>query len=636
MENLNDKQKEAVLYTEGPLLIVAGAGAGKTKTIVERIIHLMKQGVSGDSILGITFTNKAAAEMRERVASQLKEGPMPLLKTFHSLAVKIIRENAQSANLSKSFSILDSSETDSRIKSALKNLGYEPKEIGPDKIKKIISRAKHDLLTPESLEDGANKHLDEIAASVWREYERECRKDGVLDFDDLLVECYKLLTRPDIRNFYHKTFKYLHVDEYQDTNNLEYNIVKMLVGPDRNLCVVGDADQNIYGWRGANIQNILRFERDWPEAKIVFLEQNYRSTKTILELANNVIEKNTLRIPKILRTENGDGEMVTYSVTLNETAEAHYVANKSLELIASGIKPENIAVLYRANFQSRVIEEAMLAQNVPYTVLGVRFFERKEVKDLISYLRAGIDQSVLGEVKRIINSPSRGLGKVTMAKIFSGLTDELPAKAKMAVLNFYKILDDIKDFMEKNPPSATVKYAITRSGLEADLSDNTDSGVDRLENLEELVTLARKFDHLGNIDGMIAFLDDAALHSDADTLNNKEKAQGVRLMTVHASKGLEFDTVFIVGLEEDLFPHPRVYQAMRIEDKEEERRLFYVALTRAKRKLFMTGAKVRTIYGKREFRLPSEFLTGLPSELIEYENNADFEFESEDGEIHIL
>lgn len=635
MENLNDKQKEAVMCTEGPLLIVAGAGAGKTKTIVERIIHLIKQGTKGENILGITFTNKAAAEMRERVESKIKEGSMPVLKTFHSLSVKIIRENAQAAGLSKSFSILDGGESDSRMKQALKNLGYDPKEIAPDKIKRIIAKAKQDLLTPESLEDNAKSSMEEIASSVWREYEKECRKDGVLDFDDLLVVCYKLLTRPDIRNFYHQTFKYVHVDEYQDTNNLEYNIVKMLVGPDRNLCVVGDADQNIYGWRGANIQNILRFERDWPGAKIVFLEQNYRSTKTILELANHTIEKNTLRIPKILRTENEDGEQATYVVTYNEMAEGHYVANECLNLIASGIRPEDIAILYRANFQSRVIEEAMLGNSVPYTVLGVRFFDRKEVKDLISYLRAGMDKSILGEVKRIINSPARGLGKVAVAKIFSEQLDTLPPKTKLTVLNFYKILDDLFDFMQKNPPSATVKYAITRSGLEADLSDNTDSGVERLENLEELVTLAKKFDHLGNVEGMTAFLDEAALHSDADTLD-KAKSTGVRLMTVHSSKGLEFDTVFIVGLEMDLFPHSRVREAMRVEDKEEERRLFYVALTRAKRKLYLSTANVRTIYGNREFRIPSEFLTGLPSELIKFEGGASYGGESQEDEIHIL
>jgi len=623
------------MFTEGPLLIVAGAGAGKTKTIVERIIHLIKTGTSGDNILGITFTNKAATEMRERVEAKIKDGKMPVLKTFHSLSVKIIRENAGSAGLSKNFSILDSGESDSRIKQVLKNLGYDPKEIAPDKIKRIISKAKQDLLTPESLEDGAKNNLEETASSVWREYEKECRKDGVLDFDDLLVVCYKLLTRPDIRNFYHKMFKYVHVDEYQDTNNLEYNIVKMLVGPERNLCVVGDADQNIYGWRGANIQNILRFERDWPGAKIVFLEQNYRSTKTILELANHTIEKNTLRIPKILMTENADGEQATYAVTYNEMAEGHYVANQCLNLMASGIRPESIAVLYRANFQSRVIEEAMLANSVPYTVLGVRFFERKEVKDLISYLRAGMDKTILGEVKRIINSPARGLGKVAVAKIFSGQLETLPPKTRQVVANFYKILDDLNEFMKINPPSATVKYAMTRTGLEADLNDNTDGGVERLENLEELVTLAKKFDHLGNVEGMIAFLDEAALHSDADTLD-KAKSNGVRLMTVHSSKGLEFDTVFIVGLEMDLFPHSRIREAMRVEDKEEERRLFYVALTRAKRKLFLSTANVRTIYGNREFRIPSEFLTGLPSELIKFEGGADYGGESQDDEIHII
>lgn len=632
MENLNEKQKEAVLQTQGPLLIVAGAGAGKTKTIIERMINLIENNVKAENILGITFTNKAAKEMKDRIEAKLPNQTLPTLKTFHSLSVKIIRENGESFGLSKNFSILDEDESIKRIKSSLKNLGFDPKEIRVEKIKKIISKAKQDLLTPEMLEKELKNNLKEITPAVWRDYEKECQKDKVLDFDDLLVYCYKILSRPDIRDKYHNIYKYIHVDEYQDTNNLEYNIVRLLVGPQKNICVVGDADQNIYSWRGSKIENILRFEKDWPEAKIIFLEENYRSTKTILELANKAIEKNTLRIPKILTTQNKKGDKAHYALLYNETNEAHYVANKCLELISSGCMPENIAILYRANFQSRAIEEAMISNNVPYTVLGTRFFERKEVKDLISYLKASLDKTVIGEIKRIINTPPRGLGKLAVLKIFSNQSESLTPKNKQALISFYKILDDINIFMQKNPPSKTVKYAIDRSGLRQDLEDKTEENMRRIENMEELATIAFRFDYLGNQDGMLAFLDEVSLHNDQDDM---EKGKGVRLMTVHASKGLEFENVFIVGLEEGLFPHERIYTSSKIDEAEEERRLFYVALTRAKKKIFMTSAQIRTIFGNKETRIPSEFLSDLPSELIQYENETDFD-NKQNKDIYII
>lgn len=624
MENLNERQKEAVMTTEGPLLIVAGAGAGKTKTIVERIIYLLEKGVSAENILGITFTNKAASEMRERVLAKIKNGQSPVLKTFHSLAVRIIRENSESINLNKNFSILDDVESKKRIRDAIKELGFDPKEVGVDKIRGKISNSKQELLTPDALLEGARNDSEKLTSLVWKNYEVSCREDAVLDFDDLLLECYKILSIPKIRNLYHQKFEYIHVDEYQDTNNLEYNIVKLLVGPKKNICVVGDADQNIYGWRGANIQNILRFEQDWPEAKIIFLEQNYRSTKTILELANKAIEKNTLRIPKNLTTENENGEMATYALLPNETAEAFYVAQKCQEFIAQGVRPEDIAVLYRANFQSRSLEEIMIAENIPYTVLGVRFFERKEIKDLISYLRASFDSSVLGEIKRIINTPSRGIGKVAMTKIFSNQFENLPPKTQIAVTEFYKILKDIKKFLEKNPPSEVIKYAIERSGLYANFKNEGDEGQERIENMEELISLGRRFDHLEKPNGMLAFLDEVSLHSDQDDLDEKDKSNGVRLMTIHASKGLEFENVFIVGLEEGLFPHQRIYETKKIEDAEEERRLFYVALTRAKKKIFLTSANIRIVHGNIERRFPSEFLSDLPSEFLKSENDANF------------
>lgn len=618
LEGLNERQKEAAMHTDGPLLIVAGAGAGKTKTLMARMAHLMESGVPGGAILGITFTNKAAGEMRERIRALVPQplgGEYPILCTFHSLGVKILRKEFRSANLPSHFSILDDDDRRARVKDAARGEGLDPKEIPLDLILHIISREKLALSTPEELEYRATRAHDALAARVWRRYAEMCRREGVLDFDDLLVETVRLLLRPDMAEKYQKIFRYIHVDEYQDTSDLEYRLIRLLVGENENLCVVGDADQNIYSWRGANIENIIRFERDFRGAKTVFLEENYRSTKTILDLANAVIAKNTVRIPKNLFTSLPDGEQAVYTFCRDEIDEGNAVAEEALTLMHEGIPYEEMAVLYRTNFQSRAIEEAMLSHGIPYQVVGVRFFERKEVKDVIAYIRAALNPAGLSDIKRILNTPPRGLGKVALAKIFAGAVKDLPLKAQAKINSFYALLSKIAEKAKTSKPSETVRYTIIESGLREMLLEDP-SGEERLLNIEELATLAARYDHLPAEEGIRLFLDEAVLRSDQDELEEKNARPGVRLMTVHAAKGLEFEAVFVVGMEDGLFPHSRGAMAEKLEDREEERRLFYVALTRGKKRLYLSSARTRTLFGKREFRVPSEFLSDLPPHLI--------------------
>lgn len=624
-ETLNDKQKEAVLYTKGPLLIVAGAGAGKTKTITSRIMHLIHSGVDPESILAITFTNKAAKEMRDRVLDMLEKREhgfdltsynekIPFISTFHSLGVYIIKENAHLIGLNKYFSILDESDAISNIKSIMKDLDIDPKENEPKKIKSIISRSKGDFVTVESFSQNSNGHFQDMVARIWREYEARNKKEKSLDFDDLLLEAVLILKKyPEIKNEYQNRWQYIHIDEYQDTNEVQYELTKLLVGKDENICVVGDTDQNIYSWRGANIKNMLHFEKDFPSAKIVMLEQNYRSTKTIIEAANCIIEKNQYRVPKNLFTENEEGESIAICEAFDEQAESMYVANKIDELLEN-IDPEEIAVLYRANFQSRVLEESFLQKQIPYQVLGTKFFDRKEIKDVLAYLRASYNQENLSDIKRIINFPARGLGKVTIVKLFSGQKNELPKKTQDKIDNFYKILNDIFEFAEKNKPSDIVKFIIEKTGIKTELESGSNDDLEKLENIMELVTLALKYDN--QINGVEKLLEDASLYSDQDTL--LQKSRGVRLMTVHASKGLEFKYVFVTGLEQDLFPHTKDGSRVK-EDKEEERRLFYVAITRAREKLFLTYASLRTIFGMKQINSPSEFIYDIPAQLTSFE-----------------
>jgi DNA helicase II / ATP-dependent DNA helicase PcrA len=626
--NLNTEQQKAVDATEGPVLILAGAGAGKTKTIVERIKHLVRKGVNPSSILAITFTNKAAKEMRERIERGLAEDPTinrpismterPFVSTFHSLGVHILREHAQLAGLKRHFAILDRDDSKKAVKEALEKLGLDPKENEPGKILSIISREKGRGMDAEGFrERGARGYVAEVVAAVWPEYEKILSRDNSLDFDDLLLKTEQLLRKEkSVRDHYHRIWKYVHIDEYQDTNRVQYEISKMLVGPEHNVCAVGDIDQNIYSWRGAELKNILAFETDYPDTLVITLEENYRSTKNILEAANVVIEKNKVRKKKNLFTGNGAGDKITVSGNLDEAAEASYIAYTAMQMIEKGTPPDEIAVLYRANFQSRVLEEAFMHRGVPYQILGLRFFERREVKDIIAYLRAALTPESLADLKRIINTPARGIGKTTLVKIFSGMEDGLPPAMKSKISNFRALLAEIARFSKEKTPSETVAFIIKESGLENEYKTTGEDGAARLENAYELVSFAARYDSLAPEEGILQFLTDAALQSDQDELKEEQKA--VRLMTVHASKGLEFEVVFITGLEVGLFPHEKAgAENLTPEEQEEERRLFYVALTRAKKKVFLSYAQLRTIFGRQQVNMPSEFIADIPEDLIE-------------------
>jgi DNA helicase-2/ATP-dependent DNA helicase PcrA len=1004
LKGLNGKQREAALHKEGPLLVVAGAGAGKTKTITHRIVNLIRSGVKPEQILAVTFTNKAAKEMRERIIGEIKKNTqgqdsIPFVSTFHSLGVYIIKENARFLGLTRHFTILDEGDATSLIKDIIKEIGIDPKMYDPKKIKNIISREKGKFTHLEDYAEKESSVLGRIVAQVWNLYEKQKIKENSLDFDDLLLKATKLLKeKEEIRKNYQEKWTHIHIDEYQDTNEVQYLMSKLLCGENKNICVVGDTDQCltkgtkikmadgslkliekikkgdfvlsnhgsgdfrpakiiknktlnfkenlicietknkkiitstpdhihfagyrlgitpqiylnylmykkdigwrigttsvytkgqrksvigfiqrsnqehadavwviathdtekkariqeykfslkyqiptipftprkgfsfngyvndyaslkeifssfntensalkllsdiglsrnyphhqpqahnsnrrninvtlcadkrsktpmhlistfgndvvgrkklesiglsvrsakkgtnnwrfetayadygkaclmatkiasvfpevnlvfrarlgviknntkdsnslpcipassimagmalftengydivekisripmqktkvfdldvekthnfianeivthncIYSWRGANIKNILTFEKDYPNAKIILLEQNYRSTKNILEAANEIIKKNKYRPDKNLFTDNVEGEKIGLYEALDETDEAEFVATKILEILDGAKnslgKSENIlssvAILYRANFQSRALEEAMLRYNIPYQVLGIKFFERKEIKDTLAYLRAALNPKSLSDIKRIINFPARGIGKATLMKIFAGQKDSLPAKMLIKIQNFYELLEEIKKKIQNTKVSEVIKFVVKKSGIEEELQSGGEEEMERLENIKELATLALKYDNLENGMGVEKLLEDAALASDQDSLDalieKKKEKNAVKLMTVHASKGLEFKYVFITGLEDGLFPHERQDERETKEDQEEERRLFYVALTRAKEKLFLSFANYRTIFGSRQINAPSEFLSDIPADLIEKE-----------------
>lgn len=629
-ENLNPEQKKAVTSIEGPLLILAGAGAGKTKTITERIGHLVHTGIAPSSILAITFTNKAAKEMRERIEQKFRDDKAlnrpvsmferPFISTFHSLGVHILREQSREVGIKKYFVIFDRDDSKKAIKEALLILGLDPKTHDPARLIGIISKEKgqgNNARDYSANEEGG--YFKNVVSQVWPEYEKILTRDNALDFDDLLLKTMNLLSsNTAVREYYQKTWKHIHIDEYQDTNRVQYEISRLLVGKDKNICVVGDIDQNIYSWRGADIKNILDFEKDYPDAKVITLEENYRSTKNILEAANTVIEKNKIRRKKNLFTSNTSGDKIGLFQGLDEVSEAGFIALKTREIIKKGTSPEEIAVLYRANFQSRVLEEAFMSQGIPYQILGTRFFDRKEIKDIISYLRSALNPDSLSDLKRIINVPTRGIGKTTIAKIFSGNESSLTSAIQTKLVNFRALLEKIEKTSKEKKLSETISFIIKVVGLEEEWKDSGDDGVARLENAYELSNFASKYDHLPPEESVLNFLTDVALQSDQDEMNDEEKA--VRLMTIHASKGLEFDTVFISGLEDGLFPHQEINkEGIAPEEAEEERRLFYVAITRARKKVFLSYAETRTLFGRRQVNMPSPFIFDIPETLIEEE-----------------
>lgn len=629
--HLNPAQKEAVLATEGPVSVLAGAGSGKTSVLTTRIYHLIRQGVPASEILAVTFTNKAAREMRERLHAKLPDSPLPFVATFHGLGRELLQTYGTAMGISRYFSIFDRDDSKSAIREALKALDVDPKEVPPAAIFSRISKAKSEGQTLAQFREkhGRESFRSRIATDVWARYEETLKKEKALDFDDLIVLPVQLLRdHADVRALVQKRFTYLHIDEYQDTNELQGKLAHYIAGDKKNLFVVGDIDQSIYTWRGATIDNLLKFEESYPGAQHIVLEHNYRSTKTIVEAANQVIERNQNRKEKHAKTDNPDGERITIHPAATAEGEALWIAREARRLIERGTKPEEIAVLFRTNFQSRALEEAFLACSVPYKLLGTRFFDRKEVKDVLSWIRLALEPDRESDRMRAVQSPPRGIGKVTLGKLVAGKRDELRAADKTKVDAFEKVVQSLREAAETSLPSAFVKLVIEKSGLETSLLKDGEEGQERLENAKELATLASRHDELPGMEGIAAFLAEAALAGDQDEMDRPEgeraeKKVGVTLMTVHAAKGLEFDAVFVTGLEEGLFPHEGM-GGEEDRDEEEERRLFYVAVTRAKKRLFLTLARIRRIYGTDYMSEPSQFIRDIDDSLINFVDGGDF------------
>ncbi len=640
LEGLNEPQRAAVETIHGPLLVLAGAGSGKTRVITHRIVELIQNGVAPYNILAVTFTNKAAKEMRERVFALIKKYPstefssidsQPTVTTFHALGVHILREHHATLNLPRHFVIYDRSDSIRAIKKGLEIGGYDPKQFEPRAMLGMISHAKGGAQFRSDFIQNASSQPQKVAGFVWEQYDKILHEEHALDFDDLLLKTLRLIQDyPVVREVLQKRYQYIHIDEYQDTNKVQFEIAKLLAGETQNICVVGDVDQNIYSWRGADIKNVLQFEKNFNGAKTIFLEENYRSTKTIIAASNEVIAKNKMRIPKTVFTSNGDGEKITLFAGLTGSDEAEYIVLTAKELIAQGVSASSIAVLYRTNFQSRSLEEAFLNYGVPYQLLGTKFFERKEVKNVLSYLRLALNTNSTSDIARIANEPARGIGKVTLLKMIEGKQSELKGATLEKVERFWHMMQDITDCARTSNISETLTFIIKRTGIEVDYKKSgTEDDLERLENLQELVSLAVRYDDLGPEEGVEALMENAALQSDQDELKEKEEQDAVRLMTIHSAKGLEFPYVFITGLEEGLFPHERLDD--KGIDHEEERRLFYVALTRAEKKVFLTYAHMRTIYGSQKVNVPSSFLRDINTEYIVQEGRTSNHTQSESG-----
>lgn len=700
---LNEQQQEAVKATDGPVLILAGAGSGKTKTLVHRIAYLIaEKKVKPWNILSVTFTNKAAQEMKQRVELLLtgktsqqkgKRGPqtqsavLPIMGTFHSICVQILRREIELLGYKKAFAIYDSDEQLTLVKKILKDQGYDTKTIAPQAVHSLISQAKNELVEPDDYASTAQGFILEIAAKVYPVYQQELKASNAVDFDDLIMLTIKLFKKhPEVLEKYQNAFQYLMVDEYQDTNHAQYTLIKLLAGKRENVCVVGDDAQSIYGWRGANIRNILEFEKDYPTAQVIKLEQNYRSTKTILDASNQVITKNKKQKKKKLWTENKQGEPIRIKEVFDENEEGEFIIRSILQLDkpvdkgqaqskrSSGepeyvsedgpaeevdnsllgrimksktyqveqvqddirkhidtkkrlIPWERFAVLYRTNAQSRALEEMCLKFGVPYQLVGgIQFYERREIKDMLAYVKVIFNPLDWVSLERIVNAPPRGIGDRSWFKIeqfcrehklnwIEAAKRDIPG-IKTATLEAYKRfaleLEQVTADLPKLNPTEVLDTIISRSGYKAFILDGTPGGESRWENIQELRTVTQKFKRLLGTEGLQAFLEDVSLVQDVDKLD--EDAKALTLMTIHSAKGLEFPVVFCAGMEEGVFPHAR--SLMQPHELEEERRLCYVAITRAKEQVYLVHAMQRTRYGNTQLNTPSRFLNDIPEHLV--------------------
>ncbi|WP_040285976.1 DNA helicase PcrA [Sporosarcina koreensis] len=645
LAGMNPEQAKAVKKTEGPLLIMAGAGSGKTRVLTHRIAYLViEKDVYPSKILAITFTNKAAREMRSRIDGLLGEGSGDRMwvSTFHSMCVRILRRNIDRIGFKKSFTILDSADQLSAVKAVLKERNLDPKQYDPRTLLNIISSAKNECIDAGEYRAGMNESnpFDRVIADVYDGYTKKLRKNQSLDFDDLIMLTLRLFEQvPDVLEFYQDKFQYIHVDEYQDTNNAQYRLVKMLAAKFRNICVVGDSDQSIYKWRGADIGNILSFEKDYKDAEVILLEQNYRSTQTILKAANDVIQNNASRYDKRLRTENDEGDAITVYKASDEKDEAQFVVSRIIEhQQEDGLALDQFAVLYRTNAQSRMIEEYLVKSNLDYTIVGgTKFYDRKEIKDILAYLRLIANNDDDLALARIINEPKRSIGATSFERmagfaiendrsIFDAMQEldfmGLTKKAAIEAAKFRDMIQGFTQMQEFLSVRELTEQVIEKTGYREMLErEKTIESESRLENIDEFLSVTDAFEKRAEEDegdkSLVAFLTDLALIADIDSLDKEENqsAEKIVLMTMHSAKGLEFPVVFVVGMEENIFPHAR--SIGDDEEMEEERRLAYVAITRAEQKLYMSSASSRMLYGRSSYNNPSRFISEISGDVID-------------------
>ncbi len=636
LKNLNDKQKEAVTHFTGPLIIIAGAGSGKTRALTHRVAYLIeKHKIAPWNILAVTFTNKSANEMKRRIKKLIQksgETSEPTVGTFHSICVRILRKHIHLLDYEDNFTIYDAADQQILMKRLMEEMHIDAKQINPKALLNHISNAKNELIDYEEYSGMAGNYFTERVAEVYGPYQNALKKNNALDFDDLIMKTVELFKKhPDVLDHYQEKFKFICVDEYQDTNHAQYVLVNLLAEKYRNICVIGDSDQSIYSWRGADIRNILEFEKDYKDAKIVKMEQNYRSTHIILDAAHEIIIKNKKRVDKKLWTQRKDGENIQLMMASNERHEGELIAEKIRDATRGHENPQynNFVVLYRTNAQSRVVEEVFLRYGIPYRIVGgIKFYERKEVKDMVSYLRTLQNPHDTVSLLRIINTPPRKIGSKTIEVIRAfanrhafSLYDAMENVSNIEELNdgqirniekFVKMIKKLKTINENFPASGVIKHVLSDSGYKEFLMNGTVEGEARLENIAELVSVASKYDLLDPGISLSVFLEEISLIADIDSLGEKDNA--VILMTVHSAKGLEFDTVFIAGLEEGIFPHSR--SMLEPEQMEEERRLMYVAVTRAREKLYLLHARQRMLYGETQSNAPSAFISDIPKEMI--------------------
>lgn len=625
LDTLNEEQKEAVTYLNGPLLVLAGAGSGKTKVLTSRIAYLIEKGVSPFNILAITFTNKAAAEMKERVIKLIGGEAINMqISTFHSFGLRLIRENNEYLDLDNNFAIFDTEDSLTAIKRVLKRLDIDSSKFTPKSFRNKISSLKNDLIMPDDFKRYVRTDFDEMVEKVYKDYQKELYNNNAVDFDDLLILPIKLFKEnPDILLKYQERFQYILIDEYQDTNEAQYILTKMLANYYKNICVVGDSDQAIYGFRGANFKNILNFEKDYKLCKTIILKKNYRSTKVILDAANSVIKHNINRHPKELESVKPGGEKITYYRAKNGIDEVKFIANTIDSLKKKDVSLDDIVILYRTNAQSRVFEDEFLKLNIPYRIIGaVNFYARREIKDLLSYLKVINNPRDAISLLRSINTPKRGIGNKSIEEIIERSNEEnislFDAISSGKALTYKNLILELQDASTHLSLTELVEEVLSKSGLREELEkENSIEAETRLENLEEFKSITKAFEDKYGLISLPDFLYEVSLISDNTEVT--DSANRVTLMTVHAVKGLEFNYVFLTGLEEGLFPHMNSLESNS--EIEEERRLCYVAITRAKEKLYITNARTRVLYGKDAVNPISRFVSEIDDDLLDKVNN---------------